>query len=213
MVPEKNFGRAESFSEESPQPSAADFGPWTGESFDRTLRMFAARFADGRFDLHPVAHGPDFAQWPASLHHAERAGIHAEEHHALTAAAVFAQVGFLRAPGVIERIIHVLDGRFESQPVEGGAKHPGRLSQVLPHVHRVTNRESMKRRWEDRCRFVPDTPELPSDEAAISPSLLPVCLRARAAGLPPLPRARARAGPRESADGPGLLHRPYGISR
>src|SRR6266487_4523477 len=62
VVGEKVFGGAKAFRKQTPQPFAANFRAWAGKTFDGTLRMFAMRFANGRFDLHPGADGVDFAE-------------------------------------------------------------------------------------------------------------------------------------------------------
>jgi ABC-type nickel/cobalt efflux system permease component RcnA len=71
----------------------------------------AARLGDVRFNLHPVAHGRNFAEGHAGLHHAERTGIHSEENNALGCVRERAQVGFVPCPGVIERVVNKSDGR------------------------------------------------------------------------------------------------------
>ena len=69
----------------------------------------------------PVAHGGDFSKRNARLHHAKRAGIHAQKHHALAALAEAAQIFRVRLPRVVEGIIDVRDGRAEFQ-----SSHPRR---------------------------------------------------------------------------------------
>src|SRR2546430_5555455 len=115
VVSEKIFGRAKSFRRQAPQPSAADFGARARKTFDRTLRMFTTRLADRRFDPHPIAHRVDFAKRHTALHHAERAGVHAEEKDTFEAGAVLADIRLARAPRVIEWIVNMCGGRERTQ--------------------------------------------------------------------------------------------------
>jgi len=132
VVSEKILRRAKSFSRQAPQPSAADFGARARKTFDRTLRMFTARLADRRFDPHPIAHRVDFAKRHTALHHAERAGVHAEEKDTFAAGSVLAEIHLVCAPRVIEWIVNMCGGRGEPQAINGrtefscGSDHWGR---------------------------------------------------------------------------------------
>lgn len=122
MLCEKFSRRPEPFGKESPQPPSADFGTFAVESLNRPLGMLALGLADGSFDSHPVAHGADFSERHASLRHAERAGIHTEKYDTFVAAAKFAEVCFMRSPGVVEWVINKGDRRFEVQMIHGVAE-------------------------------------------------------------------------------------------
>src|SRR6185436_9221987 len=71
MLGEKALGGTKTARKQTPQPFAADLGAWAIKTFDPTLRMFAARFADGRLDLHPGSDRVDFTKGHTGLHHAE----------------------------------------------------------------------------------------------------------------------------------------------
>jgi hypothetical protein len=87
--------------------------------------MLAFRFAHGFVNAHPVAHGGDFTEGHAGLRHAEGAGIHADQDDALFAAAKAPQIGLMRRPGVVERLIDVFDRRGEAQRAQGFTQGPG----------------------------------------------------------------------------------------
>jgi hypothetical protein len=58
------------------------------------------------------------------LHHAERAGIHAEKNHALPIVAKPAQIFLVRFPCVSERMVNVRHRRGEFQPPNLVGKFP-----------------------------------------------------------------------------------------
>ena len=91
------------------------------------MRFDVPGAADRLLDFEPVPHRPNFAERHASLHHAERAGIHSQKHDALAAATGMAKISLVRAPRVIERIVNVRNRLFEPKPVHASAELPGRL--------------------------------------------------------------------------------------
>ena len=93
--------------------------------------MLPLGFADGALDPQPVAHGGDFAERHARLHHPERAGIHAEEHDLFARGAEVLQIGLVRSPGIDERVIDMCDRRLERQPACLRAEPPGRCEECL----------------------------------------------------------------------------------
>ena len=92
VFPEEDFGRTKPAGEQLPKPPAADLRARTIPAKDRPLGMLRCGPADGRGNFKPVTHGGDFAEGNAGLNHAERAGVHAQKHHALPAAAEPAQI-------------------------------------------------------------------------------------------------------------------------
>src|SRR2546423_13286883 len=84
--------------------------------------MFARRAIDRGLDLEPVADSGDLAEGDAGLGHAERAGIHPEEEDAFRIVAVTPEIKLVGAPGVMERVVNVGDGRRESEMVDGVAE-------------------------------------------------------------------------------------------
>ena len=122
MVGEEVFDGAKAIRKQAPQPFAADFGARAGKAFDRTLWVFAARFANRRRDAHPGANGANFAKGHAGLHHAERSGVHAEKDHPFVAVGKLLQVRLVRGPRVIERIIDVCDRGREFDAVNDSAE-------------------------------------------------------------------------------------------
>ena len=125
VVCKKGFCFAEALGKEAPEASAADFGIGAVEADDGALFVFALGFADGFVDAHPVADGGDFAEGDAGLGHAKGAGVHADEDDAFLAAAKAAQVGLMRCPGVVERLIDVLDRGGEVERAQGFAQGLG----------------------------------------------------------------------------------------
>src|ERR1035437_9072468 len=100
MLGKKGIGVAKTLLKQTPKTSSTDFRAGTGESFDRALGIKLFRLIDLRFDSHPVAHRGDFAERNATLNHAERTRIHADENHSLAASSVAAQIAFVRLPSV-----------------------------------------------------------------------------------------------------------------
>src|SRR2546423_3259483 len=87
--------------------------------------MFARRAIDRGLDLEPVADSGGLAEGDAGLGHAERAGIHPEEEDAFRSVAVTPEIKLVGAPGVMERVINVGNGRRESETVDGVAEMAG----------------------------------------------------------------------------------------
>ena len=59
----------------------------------------------------------DISKGNSGLHHAEWAGVHAQQYHGLGALAVAMEVGFVRFSGINQGIVHVDDRRCESERV------------------------------------------------------------------------------------------------
>ena len=115
MFAKKVFGRAESFREQFPQTLTTDLIPLARETGHAPLWMLVRRTANFCFDAEPVAYGRDLAERDAGLHHAERAGIHAEKQDAFTTVRVTLQIRLMRSPGVFERVVNVRDRRSEAE--------------------------------------------------------------------------------------------------
>ncbi len=111
-----------SFREQSPQTFATDFAPGTIEPEHRPFRIFFSRLVDLRSNAEPIAYGRDLSERNASLCHPEWARIHPEKNHTLRAVTVTAEINFVRAPGVIEWVVNVRDGRSESLFANRGAE-------------------------------------------------------------------------------------------
>ena len=89
--------------------------------------MFWNGFLNGCVNLQPIPHGYHFAKRNPGLGHTKRAGIHAEKNNTLGTAAIFAQIPFVRGPGVCQRIVNVGDGRRKTQTVNLRGKFAGGL--------------------------------------------------------------------------------------
>ncbi len=124
MFREEFLRRTEPFREQLPQPPSADFRARTIVAEDWSFGMFRLRLFDGRGNFQPVAHRRNLAERNPRLHHAERAGIHAQKNHALPSVAKPPQKFLVRFPGVSERIINVRDRRGELQPTDRFGKFP-----------------------------------------------------------------------------------------
>jgi hypothetical protein len=91
--------------------------------------MLVRRATDFCFNAEPVAHGGDFAEWNASLYHAERARIHPQKQDAFAVSCITPQVLLMRWPGIIERIVNVFNRRTETQFVYGRPQALRRIDQ------------------------------------------------------------------------------------
>ena len=129
VLAEEVFGCAEFGCEMAPEASAAHFGLRAVKTehgaFGMLTRWFAHRFAD----FHPVTHGGDLAKGHAGLRHAEGAGIHADEDDFFAATAKAGEVGGVRGPGVIERLIDEIDRWGEFQRAQGLAEGFGGVNE------------------------------------------------------------------------------------
>ena len=122
VLPEKILRITETFGEQSPQTFAADFAPVTIEAEHRAFRIFFSRLVDLRTNPEPIAHGRDLSERNSGLRHAERAWIHSEKDHALRAIAVAAEIKFVRAPRVSERVVNMRDRQREFQFPDSSAE-------------------------------------------------------------------------------------------
>jgi hypothetical protein len=94
---------------------AAHLAARAREAEHRPLRMLARRARHCSFDAEPVAHLRHVAEGHPRLCHAERSRVHAEEDHALGRVCVGIDVGVVRAPRVLERIVDVCHRGREAQ--------------------------------------------------------------------------------------------------
>jgi len=125
VLVKKGLRLAKTLGEVAPEPPAADFRLRAVKTEHGALRMLALRFAHGFADAHPVAHGGDLAKGDAGLRHAEGAGIHADEDDALRAASKTPQIGFMRRPGVVERLVNIVHRLGKAQRTEGFTQGQG----------------------------------------------------------------------------------------
>ena len=90
--------------------------------------MTPKSFADWRLDPHPIANSPDFSERHAGLDHSEWTWVHSQEHNPFAAIAVFAQIGLVRKPGIIQRIVNL---RFKTQPTHCRAEFAGGIDHLV----------------------------------------------------------------------------------
>src|SRR3989338_2733643 len=112
---EEVVGLPEALRKQPPQPPSAHFAARAVPAFDGPRRILPRGFLYWSIEVQPVARRRDFAERHADLRHAERAGVHADEHDALVPAAVAPQVLLVACPGIVERVIDMGDRRGKRQ--------------------------------------------------------------------------------------------------
>ena len=122
MFGEEGFSRPEAFLAETPQTSAADLRTVTGKTGHLLARMLFLRTTDRHLQPHPIPDGGDLPERHASLGHPEGPWIHAQEEHLLwPRSGIPSQVGLVRGPGVVQRLVD-----------EVGRRRKGSSGQSLP---------------------------------------------------------------------------------
>ena len=124
-------GTAEAATNPSPKSATTHFRPSARKTVNRTLGMLMRRCLDGGLDAHPVTHRRDLAEGHAGLHHAEGARVHAQEHDLLVPLAIAGQIGGVRLPGILQRVVDVRHRRGKTQRFQLVAQLGGRLDQAL----------------------------------------------------------------------------------
>ena len=120
VLGEESLGLAETFLEQTPEAATADLGSVAGEAGDLLARMLFFGTPDRHLQPHPVADGGDLAERHAGLGHAERSGIHPQEEHLLRpGGGISTQIGLVRSPRVVQRLVDVVRGRGECSPRQG----------------------------------------------------------------------------------------------
>ena len=109
---EEGLGRSETFLAETPQAATADLRTMTGETGHLLARMLFLRTSDRHLQPHPVPDGGDLPERYAGLGHPERTRIHAQEEHLLRPRSrIASQIGLMRSPGVVQRLVDEVRGR------------------------------------------------------------------------------------------------------
>ena len=112
MIGEEGLGLAETFLKEPPETSAADLGPMAGETGHLLARVLFLRPSDRHLQPHPIPDRSDFPERHAGLGHPERSRVHAQEEHLLRPRSrVATQIGLMRSPGVVQRLVDEVRGR------------------------------------------------------------------------------------------------------
>ena len=133
---------AEAVGKKPPETLTADFCARAIETVDWSLGSENLRVVDRFVNAQPVAYGRDLSKRDARLRHPEWAGIHPEKDNALFPIRVSPQIGFVRGPSVIERIVNVCDRRSEMQFVDRITQTFGRRDYSLRFVVLVRTRRS-----------------------------------------------------------------------
>ena len=106
MFGEESFSSPEAFLAETPQSSAADLRTVTGETGHLLAGVLFLRTSDRHLQPHPIPDRSDFPERHAGLGHPERSRIHAQEEHLLRPRSrVATQIGLMRSPGVVQRLV------------------------------------------------------------------------------------------------------------
>ena len=115
MFREEIFRRPISLRKKSPQSPPTDFRAVTIKTADKPLRVLVRGLVYFRENIEPIPDRRDFPKRHPGLRHSEGTRIHSQKNDALSAAAVFLQIQFMRSPCVVQRIINVRDRRPEFQ--------------------------------------------------------------------------------------------------
>ncbi len=106
VISEEDLGLTEAFLEQAPETTTAHLGAMAGEPGHLLAGVFVVGSTDRHLEPHPVADGGDLAERHASLGHAERAGVHAQEEYLPRPGSREAtQVGLVRGPSIVQRLI------------------------------------------------------------------------------------------------------------
>ena len=120
MFGEEGLSRPESFLAETPQTSAAYLRTVTGKTGHLLTRVLFLRTPDRHLQTHPVPHGGDLPERNTSLGHPEGSRIHAQEEHLLRPRGrVASQIGLVRGPGVVQRLVDEVRGRRKGASGQG----------------------------------------------------------------------------------------------
>ena len=120
MFGEEGFSRPEAFLAETPQTSAADLRTVTGKTGHLLARVLFLWPTDRHLQPHPVPHGGDLPERNTSLGHPEGSRIHAQEEHLLRPRGrVASQIGLVRGPGVVQRLVDEVRRRRKGASGQG----------------------------------------------------------------------------------------------
>ena len=115
----------------APEPPAADLAALAAEPFHRPLGMFCPGRLHRGLDPHPVPHCRHFPKGHPGLGHAERSRIHPEKEALFFPGPELPQVGLVRRPGVIQRMIDMGHGQRKRQGPQDPAQRVGGGSQGI----------------------------------------------------------------------------------
>ena len=122
VIGEEGFRLPEALLKKPPEPAATDLRTVTGEPGHLLTGMLFLWPPDRHLQPHPVPDGGDLPERHAGLGHPEGSGIHAQEEHLLRPRGrVASQIGLVRGPGVVQRLVD-----------EVGRRRKGSSGQSLP---------------------------------------------------------------------------------
>ena len=106
MFGEEDLRLTEAFLKQTPKTATADLGTMAGETSHLLARMLLVGPADRHLKPHPIADDGDLTERYSRLGHAERPGIHPQEEHLPRAGGgVTTQIGLVRSPSVVQRLV------------------------------------------------------------------------------------------------------------
>lgn len=112
MFGEEGFGRPETFLAQTPESTTADLRTMAGETGHLLAGVLFLRTPDRHLEPHPIPDGGDLPERHAGLGHPERTRIHAQEEHLLRPRSrIASQIGLVRSPGVVQRLVDEVRGR------------------------------------------------------------------------------------------------------
>ena len=120
VVGEESPRLTETFLEKPPQAATAHLGAMACKPGHLLTRVLLVGSTNRHLETHPVADGGDLAERHASLGHTERAGVHAQEEDLLRAGSRKAtQVGLMRSPSIVQRLIDEVRRRGKGTAFQG----------------------------------------------------------------------------------------------
>ena len=120
VIREEGLGLAEALLKQPPETTTAHLRAMAGKPGHLLTRVLLVGSTNRHLETHPVADGGDLAERHASLGHAERAGVHAQEENLLRAGSREAtQVGLMRSPSIVQRLIDKVRRRGKGTTLQG----------------------------------------------------------------------------------------------
>ena len=117
---EEGFSRPEAFLAETPQAAAADLRTVTGKTGHLLARVLFLRTTDRHLQPHPIPDGGDLPERYAGLGHPKGSRIHAQEEHLLRPRSrIASQIGLVRGPSVVQRLIDEVRRRRKGASGQG----------------------------------------------------------------------------------------------
>src|ERR1041385_5058344 len=99
--------------------------------------MCPSRPVNCGLNAQPVTDRSDFAKGNSSLNHSKWSRVHAQEDNTLPRTAKFANILFIRRPGIIQWIVNIGYRLAKTQPLDCFTKVLGCGNKMLGHLFRA----------------------------------------------------------------------------